>query len=70
MPVTAFGKLFASLLASFSDGTVIVALIFLFGPFFGRLHRTGLDRHEGEAEREVEKVEGRCYAGLARRLLR
>ncbi|MDV3244536.1 MAG: hypothetical protein LYZ66_05095 [Nitrososphaerales archaeon] len=58
-PVTAVGKIFAALLAFVSVGTVIAALIFLFGPFFGSVLRLGVERIEEEAENEREKVEKR-----------
>ena len=53
-PVTAVGKVFASVLAFVSVGTVISALLFLFGPFFGRVFRLGVERIE-----EVEKEHAR-----------
>ena len=49
-PSTTAGKLFASLMAFVSVGTVVAALGFLFGPFFGRLWRIGVERLEEEAE--------------------
>ena len=48
-PQSALGKVFASVLAFVSVGTVISALLFLFGPFFGRVFRVGVERIE-EAE--------------------
>ncbi len=59
-PVTDGGKIFASLLAFFAVGTVITALLFLFGPFFGSVMKLGLERIEEEVEREKEKIEGRA----------
>ena len=43
------GKVFSSILAFVSVGTVITALLFLFGPFLGRLLREG--------EETLEKIE-------------
>ena len=50
------GKLFASLLAFVSVGTVITALLFIFGPFLGRVIREGGEKLE-EIGREVEEFE-------------
>jgi len=47
-PVTAAGKLFASVMAFMSVGFVVAALGFLFGPFFGLLWRIGHERLEEE----------------------
>jgi uncharacterized oligopeptide transporter (OPT) family protein len=52
-PGSALGKAFSSLLAFVSVGTVITALLFLFGPFLGRVLKAGEERLE-EVEREVE----------------
>jgi len=52
-PQSAVGKVFAAVLAFVSVGTVISALLFLFGPFFGRVFRLGMERIE-EAEKEFE----------------
>ncbi len=61
-PQSPFGKVFASVLAFISVGTVISALLFLFGPFFGRVFRVGVERIE-EVERERErKAEGLQHA--------
>ncbi len=57
-PTTDVGKVFASVLAFVSVGTVISALLFLFGPFFGRVFREGLEKIE-EVEREHERKEGK-----------
>lgn len=45
-PVTSAGKLFASVMAFVSLGTVVAAGGFLFGPFLGQLWRIGHDRWE------------------------
>lgn len=50
-PVTTSGKLFAALMAFVSVGTVVVALGFLFGPFFGKLGKIGLEKFEDELKR-------------------
>ena len=54
-PQTAGGKLFASLMAFISVGTVVAALGFLFGPFFGQLWKIGVEAVE-EVEEEVKRV--------------
>ena len=51
-PVTAAGKLFTSVMAFVSVGSVVTALGFLFGPFFGRLWHVGVRRFE-EEEKEL-----------------
>ena len=56
-PASALGKAFSSILAFVSVGTVITALLFLFGPFLGRVLRAGEEKLEDigkEVEREVE----------------
>ena len=50
MPSTIAGKLFASFMAFISVGTVVAALGFLFGPFFGKLLKVGVERFEEEVE--------------------
>jgi len=52
-PQTDLGKVVSSVLAFVSVGTVITALLFLFGPFLGRVLRAGVEKVE-EVEREVE----------------
>ena len=47
-PVTPAGKLFTSLVAFISVGSVVAALGFLFGPFFGKLWRVGVEKMEDE----------------------
>ena len=42
MPATAAGKIFASIIAFISVGTVITALGFLFGPLLGQLGHVGV----------------------------
>ena len=51
VPQTAAGKLFASLMAFVSVGTVVAALGFLFGPFFGQLWKIGVEVVEEEVHR-------------------
>jgi voltage-gated potassium channel len=58
LPASSFGKVFSSVLAFVSVGTVITALLFLFGPFLGRVLKAGEEKLE-EAEREVEGFERR-----------
>ena len=45
-PVSSAGKLFTSVLAFVSVGTVVAALGFLFGPFFGLLFRFGVEKFD------------------------
>ena len=52
------GKVFSSVLAFVSVGTVITALLFLFGPFLGLVIRAGEEK-VGELEKEIEKREGK-----------
>ena len=54
-PITSLGKVFSSLLAFVSVGTVITALLFLFGPFLGRVLKAGEETLE-EVGREVERL--------------
>jgi voltage-gated potassium channel len=49
------GKIFSSVLAFVSVGTVVTALLFLFGPFLGRLLREGEGKLE-EFEKEIEEL--------------
>lgn len=53
LPATSIGKVFASILAFVSVGTVITALLFLFGPFLGRVLKAGEVKLE-EVEKDVE----------------
>ena len=55
-PDSPLGKIFSSVLAFVSVGTVITALLFLFGPFLGRVFREGEERLE-EVGREVKEIE-------------
>ncbi len=60
-PQSPLGKVFSSVLAFVSVGTVITALLFLFGPFLGRVLRVGVEKLE-EVEREIEReVEGKKH---------
>ncbi|MDV3293149.1 MAG: hypothetical protein LYZ70_02655 [Nitrososphaerales archaeon] len=58
-PVSEVGKIFAAMLAFVSVGTVITALLFLFGPFFGSVLKLGLEKIEEEAEREKDRLDRR-----------
>ena len=49
-PATTAGKIFASLIAFVSVGSVVAALGFLFGPFFGKLWKVGIEKFEEEME--------------------
>ena len=57
-PTSDLGKVVASVLAFVSVGTVITALLFLFGPFLGTVLREGEERIE-EIEKKVEGKEPR-----------
>ena len=61
-PDSPLGKVFSSILAFVSVGTVITALLFLFGPFLGRVLKAGEEKLE-EIEKDVERREER-QAGL------
>lgn len=57
-PATDLGKIAASIMAFVSTGTVVVALIFIFGPFFGRflrLEETKLKKEERTLLKDIEK---------------
>lgn len=57
-PITAAGKIFASLIAFISVGSVVFALGFIFGPFFGRLlrHETRLlEKDEKALSKDVKR---------------
>ncbi len=56
LPSTADGKVFSSVLAFVSVGTVITALLFLFGPFLRQVLREGEEVLE-EVGREVKELE-------------
>jgi voltage-gated potassium channel len=56
LPGSTLGKVFSSFLAFISVGTVITALLFLFGPFLGRVLKAGEEKLEG-IEKEVENRE-------------
>lgn len=45
-PASSAGKLFASLMAFLSIGTVVTAAGFLFGPFLGELWKIGHERRD------------------------
>ena len=48
IPQTTAGKIFASLMAFISVGGGVAALGFLFGPFFGKIWRIGVEHLEEE----------------------
>lgn len=58
-PATVLGKIFAAFLAFVSVGTVIFAVGFIFGPFFGKLWR--LSEKEFKKEEKVIVKEVRRY---------
>ena len=51
IPQTAAGKIFASFMAFVSVGGGVAALGFLFGPFFGKIWRIGVEHWEEELHR-------------------
>ena len=55
IPATVAGKLFAAFMAFVSIGSVVTALGFLFGPFFGGLWKIGVEKFE----EEMRLLEGR-----------
>ena len=56
-PATALGKIFTSLLAFVSVGSMVAAFGFLFGPFLGKLWRIGVFKIEEEISRLGQKKE-------------
>ena len=50
-PATNLGKLFTAFLAFISTGIMIASLGFLFGPFFGKLWKVGVEKFDEEVER-------------------
>ena len=56
-PVTAAGKIFASVMAFFSIGAAISAITFTFGPLFGSALKVGIQYVEKEEEKLKEKIE-------------
>ncbi len=59
MPQTVAGKLFAAMMAFVSVSAVVAALGFLFGPFFGRLWRVGVEKVEKEVHLLEKERQGR-----------
>jgi hypothetical protein len=57
-PSTMAGKLFASFLSFISIGAVVASLIFLLGPFAGRMIKHGIEF----TEEEIRKVEGKVQS--------
>ena len=57
-PDSPLGKVFSSILAFVSVGTVITALLFLFGPFLGRVFREGEEKLEGIGREAKELGKG------------
>jgi voltage-gated potassium channel len=56
LPMSATGKVAASLLAFISVGTVVTALLFLLGPFLKRVAEIGEEKLE-KVEHELESAE-------------
>ena len=54
-PVTAAGKIFIGVMAFVSVGTVIGALLFIFGPLFSQLAKEGIEMVEEVEERRKKK---------------
>jgi hypothetical protein len=61
-PATAAGKIFVSVMAFVSTGTVITSLVFVFGPFFGALLRESIEKVEEEEARRKKTGESRKEA--------
>ena len=56
-PVTAAGKVFVGVMAFVSVGTVLGALLFIFGPLFSQLAKEGLEIvEEVEEKRKKEDM--------------
>ena len=55
VPSTSAGKLFVAIMAFVSVGTVVAALGFLFGPFFGKLWKVGVEKMEEELRQLTHK---------------
>ena len=53
------GKLFASVMAFVSVGSVITTLVFTLGPILATVWRESLERVEGEAKKIEEDMKGR-----------
>jgi hypothetical protein len=60
---TAAGKLFASVMAFVSIGSVITGVVFILGPLLGRLWREGIDWAEEEARKVERRLEGHRGGG-------
>ncbi|MFI5412492.1 MAG: hypothetical protein ACHQX1_01225 [Candidatus Micrarchaeales archaeon] len=59
-PATVLGKIFASLMAFLSVGTVIFAIGFILGPFFGRVLKVGEEKIKEEEKtlsKEIKRYE-------------
>jgi H+/gluconate symporter-like permease len=56
-PATVAGKIFASIMAFISVGSIVAALGFLFGPFFGFVMRLEGERMEKEIQVHMLKTE-------------
>jgi hypothetical protein len=56
-PATNAGKIFAAIMAFFSIGAAISAIIFSFDPLFGTAFREGLRYVEKEEEKLKERIE-------------
>jgi H+/gluconate symporter-like permease len=54
-PVTAAGKIFVGVMAFVSVGTVVGALLFIFGPLFSQLAKEGVEIVEEVEERRKKE---------------
>ena len=52
MPQTVAGKIFAAAMSFISVGCVVASLGFLFGPFFGKLWKIGVEHLEEELKKK------------------
>ena len=59
-PLTDTGKVFAAVLAFVSVGSIVTALLYLFGPFLGEALRAG-ERELEKVGREIEGEPGSAY---------
>ncbi len=55
MPITTGGKVFISIMAFISMGSVVASLGFLFGPFLGKLWKVGVEKFEEELRHGEKK---------------
>lgn len=59
IPATVAGKIFAAMMAFIAVGVVMASIGFLFGPFFGKLWRIGVEHLEEELHLNKKNKEGK-----------